>query len=94
MKTFNIYSAFIAVLQENADDVRPVGIAESRRAVPRELVFTLDAVFANDIPRDCRVLAVDIEDLRGPFPELRLDVNQLDKLVAWFLLEAGVVYAL
>ena len=74
-----------------ADDVGPVAVAEARRAVEGELVRAGDAVLADHVPVDRRVLAVHVEDLLDPLAQLRHRVDQLDHLVAGLPLQADVV---
>src|SRR5271166_1500754 len=56
---------------ELADDARPVGIAEARRAHLHERDLAEHAVLANDIPAHGGVFAMDMEKLRRPFADLR-----------------------
>ena len=73
------------------NDVRPVGVAEARRAHEDELFLAEDAVLADDVPADRRVLAVHVEDLLRPFADLRQRVDQIDHLMAGLPFEPEIV---
>ncbi|MNK97205.1 hypothetical protein D3C87_1175230 [compost metagenome] len=48
-------------------------------------------MLANDVPADCRVLAVYVENLVRPFSDLRQRVDQIDHLMAGFPFDADMV---
>ena len=85
---FDVDAAADSRHAQDADDVGPVGVAEAGRAVLDVLLAAADAVLPDDVPRDGRVLAVDVEDLLHPLAELRQRVDQAYHLMARLPLQA------
>src|SRR5271168_276626 len=79
----DVDAALVAREPQLADDAGPVGVAEAGRAHLHERIFAEYAMRLDDVPAHGRVLAVDMEELRRPFVDLRDRVDEIDELVAW-----------
>src|SRR6185503_1227677 len=71
-----------ARLAQDRDDVRPIRIAKTRRAVPNAVASRAGALGFDDVPVDRRVLAVDVIDAADPLAELGQGIDEAHHLVA------------